>query len=185
MGSRRNQHQNTLTPRLQGGHRACINIFRGSDGVHGGQQAKSLVELDQGRGAVFVRFQAGGDRVRPIVLAVVQQSATIIALALDFGRAPGNMENRMAFLAHAAAAETRDNFGQWHFVVHDGVERKSLFFHESGQLFSLDQGARKSVKQKACGATNAVIPLQNHFPHGGIGDEVALLHVFLCLRHGR
>ncbi len=94
------------------------------------------------------------------------------------------MINRFALLARAAATQAFNNFTQRQFVIHDRIQPKPLVLHQLLQRFGLHDRAREAIEDEAAAALQAGFPLAHHFPHAGVGDQLAAAHEIKGGAHG-
>ena len=103
------------------------DVFGCAFGGEREQQVSSTVKLGQGSGAGFVGVHADADGFGPIVFALIEFAATMVANAGDFRWACFDVEDGFAIGTGAASAEASNDLLDGKFVAQDAIELKALF----------------------------------------------------------
>jgi hypothetical protein len=146
------------------------DVFGGTGGGDGEEEAFGGVEVDQGCGGLIVGLEADLYGFGAVVFALEEEGAAMIADVLGSGGLVGDVEDGFAFGASAAATQTGDDFGEGQFVIDYGVEGKIFFLKELPKGFGLGECAGEAVEEETSGTAKAAGAFANHFPDSAIGD---------------
>jgi hypothetical protein len=85
--------------------------------------------------------------------------------------------NGFARFADAPAAQSLDNFRCGKLEIQNGIKSNAFILQKFLKRFGLNHRTGKAIEDEPAAAVKAAGPFADDVPGGGVGDEIAMLHV--------
>ena len=152
------------------------DFLRGAFGGDCDQQVTSTIEVSKRGGTGFVGLHADADGLGPIVFALIELAAAMVADAGNFRRPCFDVENGFAIGAGAASAQPSHNLLEGKFVAKDAIELKAVLKQEFFEGPGLGNRAGETVQEEATFAAEATDAFGNQGQHCAVGNQFAAAH---------